>query len=245
MSRSERVDASGRPASVATLLASALAAAEGWLLHPAEPASAPAPAAEATPPVVAVFGVSQGCGATTVARALALELAMRSGVATAAVGSLEPPSAGAVGLRTRAAAQLAREIEARGPFGARAVGRLCLAGGGDYAGLVASLNTATPIVIDSGAEAAPAAAAVAQAVVLVAQPGVEPALAEVVAASLARIGPQPLIALNRADAAPEWEGRAGAILPDARASARLAQAGRDPGRGLAAAVAALADRLLL
>ena len=68
-------------------LATALTAASGFLLEPAEPAPAePLTAPAALRPVVAVFGLAGGCGTTVVARALAAELARRDALGAAAVG---------------------------------------------------------------------------------------------------------------------------------------------------------------
>ena len=226
------------------LVASALATAGAWLLEPAE-----ATAQEASMqrvgerPVIAVFGLAPGCGATTVARSLAVELARRDAAGVAAVGCGSAPGAGASMLATRPASRLARELEGAGEQ-ARPAGRICLVAGGDYAATVAAVRPHVPLVLDSGgAEPAPAAGAIADAVVLVARPGIEPALAAVMAEGLARVGPHPLTIVNRSLDAPDWDGLAVETLPDARAAARLALAGREPGRAFGRAVARLVDRL--
>ena len=193
---------------------------------------------------MAVFGLAPACGTSAVSRALALELARRAGSAAAIVASTEPLGPGAVGLGTRAASRLAREVVADTALSARATGHLCLVGGADYMEIAAAARSLGPLVLDTAAgDPAPAAAAVADAAVLVARPEHEPALAEVVRDSLARVGPPPLVVLNRASEAGEWEGLAVAVLPEARALARLALAGRDPGHALGRGVGAVLDRI--
>jgi hypothetical protein len=78
----------------------------------------------------------------------------------------------------------------------------------------------------------------------VAAPWVEPSLADVVAASLTRDGVTPPVVLNRAVDLDAWSGREVLTIGDARLSARLATAGRDPTPGLARPIAELADRLV-
>ena len=71
----------------------------------------------------------------------------------------------------------------------------------------------------------------------------EPSLAAMVAESLARVGPQPLVVVNRAGPDHEgWRGVAALELPDARMGAHLALAGREPRGELGRVVGELADR---
>ena len=107
------------------VLARAVSAAGSWLLEPAHPEPEELAPVLAERPVVAVFGLGQGCGATVVARALAAELATRDPGGTAAV-ACEAKAAG-IPLATRAASQLARALAAAPGVATRAVGRLCLA----------------------------------------------------------------------------------------------------------------------
>jgi hypothetical protein len=86
--------------------------------------------------------------------------------------------------------------------------------------------------------------ALADAAVLVASEAVEPALADVVAASLTRDGVAPPIVLNRAVDPAAWSEREVLIIGEARLGARLALAGRDPTPGLARPIAELADALV-
>ncbi len=88
------------------------------------------------------------------------------------------------------------------------------------------------------------AASLCDAVVLVADPACEPSLAAVLAESLRRVGPEPVVALNRdRDGDVRWEGRCALRLPDSRMGAQLALAGREARGELGRAVAELADAL--
>jgi hypothetical protein len=222
-------------------LAAALAAAGSWLLEPAEPSppvivSAPASAR----PVIAVFGLARGCGATVVARALAAELASRDAAGAAAV-HCESRAAG-IPLATPAAGRLARRLADVPGAETRAVGRLCLIGGAHGAALADTARDVAPLVLDAGS--APldgAAAAIADAVLTVATPAVTPALAAVAADCLARLGHEPIVVLNRAAGEDRWAGRAARVLPDSRMGAQLALGGREARGELGRAVAALAD----
>src|SRR5688500_10142637 len=180
------------------LLASAAAAVESFFLEP----GAPRPASEAAEPVelrpvVSVFGLARGCGATVVARALAAELALRNPSGAAAVACDARPAG--LPLATHAATRLARALEdVPGAF-PRAVGRLCLIGGADPLRLAGAARHHAPLVIDAGSDAlGGAAASVADRTILVATRDVEPALATVAAECVARVGPAPAVVLNRA-----------------------------------------------
>ena len=114
---------------------------------------------------------------------------------------------------------------------------------GDTGRLADAARYLAPLVLDAGRMAVGgASAAVADHVVLVASPRVEPALALVAGASLARVGPEPLVVLNRASWAGPFEGRADLVLPDSRMGAQLAHAGREPRGVLGRSVDELADR---
>jgi hypothetical protein len=222
------------------LLATALARVEDFLLEPAEPVReerSPAPGLRR--PVIAVFGLARRCGATTVARALAAELAARDGGA-AAVSS--PVSAAGIPLASPAAARLARALADVPHARTRAVGRLCLVEGPSPLDLADALRLDAPLVLDAGSEqVGGAAAAVADHVVIVGVPALTPALASVVGGCLARVGPQPLVILNRAQADPAWEGRVALELPESRMGAQFALGGREPRGALGRAIAELAD----
>ena len=121
----------------------------------------------------------------------------------------------------------------------RAVGRLCLVGGADPLTLSRTARHFAPLVIDAGSDALGGApASVADHTVLVTTQSVEPALARVGAACVARVGPEPIVVLNRAPhdqtgalALPQLAARAPS-LPSA-AARRAATSGR--------AIAELAD----
>jgi hypothetical protein len=214
--------------------------AERWLLEPAVPARPRA--ADPRPParaVIAVIGLAPRCGTTTVARAVAIELARRdrggAGIVSAASRGVAPA------LATAAARRLARALPQEA---AASAGRLCLLDPDDPAVRELALSRPAPIVLDVGHGVAPeAAVALADAVVLVACPSVEPALAEVVAASLSRGGGRPLVVLNRAVDIGQWANRDVLAVGESRLGARLAVAGRDPIAALAQPVAEIADAL--
>ena len=229
------------------LVATALAAAGSWLLEPAEPA-APRPEPDPPPaagprPVVSVFGLAPRCGATTLARALGAELASRSGVGACAVSGAA--TAGAIPLGTPAAARLARALADLAPGRPRASGRLCLLEATDPLALADLARGLAPLVLDAGRAPGGAHASVADRVVLVAGPGVEPSLALAVSATVARVTERPLVALNRprrtAEATARWGDAADLTLPDSRAAAQLAMGGREARGAFGRAVAELAD----
>ena len=226
------------------LVASALSAATDWLIEPAEHGAA---AARASAPlearaVVAVVGLSKRCGATTVARAVAAELAGRDPGGACAVTSAT--AMGTMPLGLPAAARLTRRLAPLFAGRARACGRLCLLEAPDRARLVDAVRYVAPLVLDveDPAEAS-ATAVLADHVLLVGSPATEPALAAVFGESLSRVGPDPLPVLNRAGRdAGRWEGRSEVELPDSRMGAQLALAGREPRGQLGRAVAELTDR---
>jgi len=161
--------------------------------------------------VIAVFGLARGCGVTVTARALAVELARRDPQGTAAV-HCEARAAG-IPLATPAAGRLARVLSQLPGIDTRAVGRLCLVGGGEPATVSQATRELAPLVLDAGsAVLGGAPAALADRVLLVARPSTEPALGGVGADCLARLGHAPLLVLNRAEpgAGAAEAGRSGA-----------------------------------
>jgi hypothetical protein len=184
---------------VQDLLAGAMGAAGAWLIEPAAPASEPVLVAPARPrPVIAVFGLARGCGVTVTARALAVELARRDPHGAAAV-HCEARAAG-IPLATPAAGRLARTLSQLPGIYTRPVGRLCLVGGGEPAAVSQATRALAPLVLDAGsAVLGGALAALADRVLLVARPSIEPALGGVGADCLARLGHAPLLVLNRAE----------------------------------------------
>jgi hypothetical protein len=224
-------------------LATALAAATSWLLEPAEPPVERGLTAPALPrPVIAVFGLTRGCGATVVARALAAELAGRDPCGAAAV-HCDSRTAG-IPLATPAAGRLARVLADVAGADTRAVGRLCLVGGADCTALADTARHAAPLVLDAGASALGGVpAALADEVLIVGGPASEPALATVAAGCLARLGHRAIVVLNRcASPSAAWTAAATHVLPDSRTGAQLALGGREPRGDLGRAIAQLADR---
>jgi hypothetical protein len=240
-----------RPGVVAT----AVRAAQAWLIEPVEAAPEPvAPAPSAPRPVVAVFGLARGCGATVVARALAAELAARDSCGAAAVSS--EARAAAIPLATQPAGRLARALADLPGAATRAVGRLCLVEGVDQLALADCSRHHAPLVLDAGASSlGGVSAAIADAAILVTTPALEPALARVAAACVARVGPEPVVVVNRAGRdmlgtdnrrANRTDGAGGVdaivlTLPDSRVGAQLALGGREARGELGQAIARVAD----
>lgn len=219
-----------------------------FLVEPVEPAVpvGARPGDEPTElarPVVAVAGVASRCGATMVARALAAELALRDH-GGAAIVSTDAIVGGGIPLGTPAAGRLGRAVQRSLPAPTRAIGRLCLtAVGTDPALLVDAARDIAPLVLDVAEPAQTAvAASLVEAVVLVGAPAAEPALAAVLTGSLSRVGPDPIVVLNRdRDRDARWEGRCALRLPESRMGAQLAHAGREPRGELGRAIARLAN----
>lgn len=239
---------STRPAQRRGLVTSALGAAVDWLVEPAAEAPPPSPPAGVVAerieqrPVVAVVALRPRCGATVVARALAAELAARDPAGAAAV-TAAVTRGGGVPLGLPAAGRLARTLAPVSGGTARACGRLCLVPTADRVRLADATRYLAPLVLDVGdPEGAPAAAAVADSMILVGGPGVEPALAVLVAESLARVGPEAVIACNgSSEDAERWRDLNAVDVPASRVGARLALAGREPRGELGRAIQALAD----
>jgi hypothetical protein len=215
---------------------------ESFFLEPPAPAvqapePAPAGPAAAPPrPVIAVFSLARRCGGTVVARALAAELAGRDHAGVAAVSS--SAAVGGIPLATRAAGRLANALEDVPGACTTAVGRLCLVEGADPRALADCAPHFAPLVIDAGGVGLDAATAtVADRLLLVAGPGVEPALVQVAGECARRVASEPIVVLNRGSAA----GRAGLRLPESRMGAQLAVGGRQARGELGRAIAALAD----
>jgi hypothetical protein len=219
------------------ILAAAAAAVDAFLLEPAEPrtqTSVSVPPEQR--PVICVFGLARGCGSTVVARALAAELATRDPAGAAAV-CCEVRAAG-IPLATHAAVRLARALEDVPGATPRAVGRLCLVAGADPLALSDTARHFAPLVIDAGSAALGGApASMVDHTVLVTTQAVEPALARVGAECVARVGPAPIVVLNRAP-----HDQTGTLaLPNSPLGAQLALGGREARGDLGRAIAELAD----
>ena len=220
-------------------LAIAVSRAERWLLEPPPPRPRAAEPAPEVRPVVAVVGLGPRCGATTVARALAIELARRdrSGAALVSASARGPAPALATAAARRLARGLPREV-------ATAAGRLCLLDPDDPAVRELAHSRPAPLVLDvEHGRPTQGPVALADSAVLVAGPEVEPSLADLVAGSLTRDALPPPIVLNRPDDPEPWGRRGVLMIGEARLGARLALAGRDPTPGLARPIAELADQL--
>ena len=228
-----------RPGALAAsrgLLATAAATVESFFVDSAAPVPAAEGARPVEPgPVVSVFGLAHGCGVTVVARALAAELAARDPGGAAVVCSDARPAG--IPLATHAAIRLARVLEDVPRAAPRGIGRLCLAGG-DPERLIATARHHAPVVIDAGSDALGGApAAIADRVVIVTHRDVEPALARVASECVARVGPEPVVVLNRAP-----HGQPGLFaMPSSPLGARLALGGREARGELGRAIAELAD----
>jgi hypothetical protein len=236
----------------APAVTSLLRRAGEWLVEPAEPGHdqdvsvvspcecgrRPAGVPPRSHPLVGVVGLARRCGATTLARALAGELASRAAGA-AVVASPARPAAVALGSSapaTRLAEQLP-QLEHR-----RAAGRLCLAACPDATRLAGATRGLAPAVmeVEPGSPALEAAAALDR-VVLVASPGLEPPLAAAVAETIAAVAEPPLVVVNRALDHGPWLMRADVLVPESRFGARMALAGREPRGWLGKSIAQLAD----
>jgi hypothetical protein len=226
-------------------LHSVAGAVRAFLLDPPE-AAVPSPVAgAATRPVIAVFGLAAGCGATVVARAVAAELARRDSTGACVVAG-DSKGLG-IPLATAAATRLARALDDL-PGGARPLGRLCLVRGADPSSLADALIGRAPLVLDAGSVALGGTpACVAHRTLVVTTPAIEPALARVATDCVSRVGPEPTVVLNRArreGAPPEPAGACDAPLqlPETRLGAQLALGGRTVRGTLGRAIAALVDR---
>lgn len=174
-------------------------------------------------PVVAVVGLRPGCGASTVAQALAVELAGNDTAKAAAVcrgAVVRAPVP-----RSAAAARLARTLAGVAPGRTRAAGRVCLVDSTHHLAVTAAAMDIVPLVLDVPHEPG-GPLSLADHVVLVAPPAAEPALVAVVAASLAREGPEPLCVVNRVREPDRWSGRPVIVLEESRLGARLAAMGQ-------------------
>ncbi|MBX5469943.1 MAG: hypothetical protein IRZ21_08600 [Thermoleophilaceae bacterium] len=232
------------------LVSAALARAEEWLLYPDEPIRRRS-AVEPTPPrhpVVAVVGLGRRRGSIAVARGLAAVLAMRCRSRAAVLAELSSRQVGSLGAPgTLAAIRLARSLRPALGEPVRCCGRLCVVSVAHCGQLAAVSRPLAPLVVDVADAVSPrAAASLADAVVLVASPGAEPALAALSSRSLARVGPEPLVVLNGHDGAepdPRWSPHADILLPRSPAAARIAAAGHEPAGALGAALRELAERI--
>jgi hypothetical protein len=226
------------------LLAAAIARAEAWLLDPPAPGVPAPPPAPPPRPVVAVRGLARGCGASTVARALAATLA-RDDPAGAAILVGGPAGAGPR-IAAPAALRLARSLSDYGCESVRASGRVCLVSDGELAPAVPAAQSC-PVVIDVAHASPPAEGlGAADLAVLVASPAVESALAVAVEASLAGAGHRVEVVTNRVDLREPPSSHLGGdpplVIGESRLAAQLALACREARGPFAGPIAELADR---
>jgi hypothetical protein len=222
------------------LLAAVATRAERWLLEPPAPRPRAADPEPGMRPVIAVIALGSRCGTTTIARALAIELAGRDRSGAAIVSAdVRPPAAP---LATAAARRLSRALP---DDTATPAGRLCLLDADAPALRELAISRPAPLILDVSHGRPPeSACALADAIVLVASPSVEPALADAVAASLTRSAVGPPVVLNRAVDLDAWSGRDVLTIGETRLGARLALAGRDPTPVLTKPIAYLTGALV-
>jgi hypothetical protein len=222
------------------MVATAAAALESFFLEPVAPPASEGGEPLELRPVVSVFGIARGCGATVVARALAAELALRDPGGAAAVACDARPAG--IPLATHPATRLARVLEEVPASFPRAVGRLCLVGVADPLRLADTARHHASLVFDAGSEALGGVpASIADCAVIVTTQAIEPALARVGAECVGRVGPTPVVVLNRAP-----HDQPGLFtLPNSPMGARLALGGREARGALGRAIGELADLLEL
>jgi hypothetical protein len=225
-----------------SLIAAALARAQGFLLEPAvalEPpvAAVPMPLEACKGVHVVVTGLSRRSGATTVAAGLAQALVVPGGRSAHLVslrsehGAGRRRAQGVVGWELPPALRDAAEIA---DYGAT-LGRL--AAGGGEAG----------VVWDVRADDVACAAHVMEAcdvVVCVADASAEPALCTLVCEMLGERYGRVLLVVNRVREEESWSGRCAVAVPDSRLAALLIARGRAPGGAVGQAmsrIAALAE----
>jgi hypothetical protein len=229
----------------AGLVAAVLARAQAWLLEPPAPGGAESVVPPETPPprpVVAVRGLARGCGASTVARALATVLARDDPAGASVLAGAA--ARGGPRLALPAAVRLARSLGELGCDGARAAGRVCLLPEGEPLPVVAARRPC-PLVIDVSHSSPPGEAlGLADYVVLVGSPEVERSLAVAVESSLARAGHVVDLALTRVEDldAAAAELPAALLVGESRLAAQVALACREPRGPFAAPIAELAER---
>jgi hypothetical protein len=221
-----------------SLIAAALARAQGFLLEPAvvEPPSAPAASLplETAPSVnVVVTGLSRGSGATTVACALARALVVPGARSSHLIALGPGPGEGPRGQTGVAVWELPPALQNPdeiADYGAT-LGRLA-AGGGSAA-----------VVWDVRADDVARAARVMEdsgTLVCVADGSAEPTLSSLVCDMLAERYGRVLLIANRVRDEEAWTGRCPICIPDSRLAALLIARGRVPGGAVAEGVARVA-----
>jgi hypothetical protein len=190
---------------------------------------------------VAVIGLAPRAGGSTIARALAARLAAFDPSGAAILATSDPPRAG---LAAAAASRLARGLADAGCDGPRPVGRLAIAGADEPLAPLAAERAAALVADVAHGEASEQAVALADHVVLVAPPDVEPSLALAVELSLRVAGRGVSLVIARAVDDPPPELARALVAPESRLAARLTLACRPPRGPLAAVAEELAERCL-
>jgi hypothetical protein len=220
-----------------SLLAAALARAQGYLL---EPAARPAPVREAplelppgVPVQVAVTGLSRGAGASTVAAGVALALLV-PGTRPSHLVSIAAPG-------DRPRASLGPLVRWELPPALRGADEL--AGYGTTLARLASARDGAAVVWDVPCDEMPRASGLVDAcdaLVCVAAGSAEPVLSSIVRDMLAERHGHVVLAANRVRDPEAWSGRCAAAVPESRLAAALIARGRAPGGGVGEALARIA-----
>lgn len=225
------------------LVAAVASQISSFLLDPPDTVVQPEPAELEPFPIIAVLSAAPRCGATTVARALAAELAVRAD--GAAVVSCRSGAGRGSAPPLRAAARLATALRGIGDERVRPAGRLCLLPGAAPAQLASAARYLAPVVLDVPPDgSAVVTAPFADRVVVVAAASDEPALTDALAGAVGGQHP-PLRVVTRAVDSADRDTGDGVRLPEARMAARSALAGARPLGPFGRAIAELADALEL
>jgi hypothetical protein len=230
-------------------LSALVAQVSDYVFEEIEETVAPQPAPPLPQPVFAVVAAAPRAGASTVARLLAAEMAVRSDGSAIVFGPhprrrAAPPS--------RAAIRLATGLT--GIADAQPRGRLCVVGtdpradardparcDSGWAELIQAARYLAPVVLDLPADGSAAGVAeIADRVVVIAPGSGEPALLDAVASV---VGGDSVKLVNRVAEPGAWSGRADVLLSDSRLGARAAALGTRALGSLGSEIAGLADRL--
>jgi hypothetical protein len=220
-----------------SLLAAALARAQGFLLEPAErpapPVAAPFAPGAAEPVQVAVTGLSCGCGASTIAAGLALALVI-PGTRPSHLVSFGPDGSGKRG-------NLGPVVRWELPPALREADELA-----DYSTTLARLAGAragAAVVWDVPSEEMGRAGGVVEAcdaLVCVAEGSAEPVLCSLVRDMLAQRFGRVILVANRVREPEPWAGLCELLMAESRLTAALVARGRAPGGAMGEALGRLA-----
>jgi hypothetical protein len=222
-----------------SLIAAALARAQGFLLEPAvtvepaSPAAAQVPLATCRRVQVVVTGLSRGSGATTVATGLAQALVV-PGARTAHLVSLRTENGAARrAMHALVTWELPPALEDPAEIADYGATLVRLAAGGAEAAIVWDVRA------DDVARAARLMEE-CDAVVCVAEASAEPSLCALVCDMLAERYGRVLLVANRVHDDESWSGCCAVAVPDSRLGVLLLGRGRMPGGALGGAISRLA-----